>query len=58
MTLRKPGHNRSRENSASASIREATPEIQDGPEEYSKDAPSWEVEDDQDKTLYANLSVR
>ena len=58
MTLSKPGHNRSRGDSASPSIHEGTPEIQDGPEGYSEDAPSWESEDDQNETSYANLSIR
>lgn len=58
MTVKKPGHSQSRGNSASASIHKGTPEIQEGPEGHSEDEPSWNNEDDQNKTLYANLSIR
>ena len=57
MTLRKPGHNLSKEDSATVSSHEAIPTVKDGPEGYSEDGPIVETEDDRVEASYANSTA-
>lgn len=57
MTLSKPGHNSSKEDSAKVSRHKVIPTVKDGPEGYSEDGPIAEFEADRIEASYAKFTA-